>query len=393
MARIRCLELSKVACLLLTAGFLFMSCGVRESIGSQPATSPGPTVAPAKSGWEQKWNDTLAGARQEGALMLYTSGEGPAMREQIFPLFRDRFGITIDLMAAKSDELTAKVQAERQRGLYNADAFIIGTQIVTSYKQKDILDPLAEHVILPDVTDTRVWPNNKLPYLDSDRYIVALTTAYWSYIMVNTELVKEGEIKSYRDLLNPKWKGQIVMFDPSGGGAAVNWVMFILEMAMGQQEGDKFLRQLAATQDLMVTRDARLQGEWVARGKYPIAIAPSMGAVTPLQKAGSPIAWVRVEEGGLLHPGGSNFGLANKRSHPYASTLLLNWLLTTEGQKLFSQGFGQPPARTGVPAEGVDPFMVPKPGEKLYLIDEKFIIDTETKGREIGKEIFGQLLK
>ena len=354
----------------------------------QPTTTL--AAEPAGPAWKDKWNETLAAAKKEGAVMLYTSS-GVAVRQALVPKAKELFGLNMDVIVAKSDELTQKIMTERQRSLYYADVFIAGTQIIMS-PLSGILSPLHDSLILPEATDPKAWPNGQLPFLDKNRLGLSLTGAYWSYILVNTDMVKEGELKSYADLVNPKWKGKMIMFDPSGGGAAVYWVNFVLKV-MGQEKGEKFLRQLATQQDLVLTKDARLQGEWVARGKYPIAIAPSMGAVTPLLKAGAPIAWVRVREGGLVHPSGSVFAFVDKRPHPNAAKVILNWLLTADGQQLFSKAFGQPATRLGIPTEGIDPFTVPKADEKVYRLDEKFIADVETNGREFGRKYFGHLLQ
>ncbi len=346
---------------------------------------------PAKASWREKWNDTTAAAKKEGAVVVYSSASGVAVRQALVSKVKELFGINMEVVVAPGDQLTQKIITERQRGLNFADAFIAGTQIVTP-TYAGIFTPADRALILPDASDPKAWPEGKLPFIDKNKLTLALTGAYWSYILVNTDLVKPGELKSYADLVNPKWKGKLIMFDPAGGGAASYWVYFMTKL-MGQEKGERFLRQLASQQDLMLTKDARLQGEWVARGKYPVAIAASMGVVTPLLKAKAPVSWVRMSEGGLVHPSASVFGLVDKAPHPNAAMVLFNWLLTPEGQHVFSQAFGQPATRLGVSTEGLDPFNVPRPEEKAFRIDEKFILEVEAKGRGLGKEIFGHLLQ
>ncbi len=379
-----------VTLLVLLASFLAVSCAPAAGPAqpNQPATSGGDKAA--KTTNQDKWETILANARKEGTVVVYTSVAGPAIREAIQPVVQKKFGFTMELVVGKSDEVTQKIMTERQRGLFLADAHIAGTQMLVSYKNPNVLAPLDEALFLPEATDPQAWADGKLPFLDKDKYTLALTGAYWTYILVNTDMVKEGEIKSYKDLVLPQWKGKMIMFDPTIGGAGVNWMMFVRKV-MGVEEGEKYLRQLANTQDLMLTRDARLQGEWVAKGKYPVAIAPSTAVITPLFKAGAPVAWAKISDGGLMHPSGSVFGLADKPPHPNAAKVLFNWLLTAEGQRLFSDAYGQPPLRKGIPAESV--LLIPGPGDKVFLADETFILETESKGKEIAQDIFGQLLK
>ncbi len=374
----------------LVSSTVVLACAPKEPVVSGvPATQAGPVKPePAQAGWEKKWNDTLTAAKGEGTIVLYSSVAGPSLREEILPTLKSKFGINMELVIGKSDELTQKVFTERQRGLYFADAFLTGTQIVTGYKDGGLLAPMESTLILPEAIDPSAWPEGKLPFIDKDNVTLAINRAYYSYILVNTDMVK-GEPKSYKDLVQPQWKGKMVMLDPRMGGGGVYWLIFMLKL-MGNDEGTKFLRQVAG-QNLELTRDSRLQGEWVARGKYALGIAPSMIVVTPMARAGAPIAWVRVSEGGLVHPGGSVFGLATRAEHPNAAKVLFNWLLTAEGQSMFSKALGQPASRLGISTEDIDPFAIPKPGEKVIWVDEDFIKDVEARGRTLGEEVFGPL--
>jgi len=60
------------------------------------------------------------------------------------PKARELFGLNMELVVAKSDELTQKIMTERQRGLYIADAFIAGTQIMMA-PLASILSPCRIH--------------------------------------------------------------------------------------------------------------------------------------------------------------------------------------------------------------------------------------------------------
>ncbi len=376
---------------ILAAALIVLIACAAPAVPQDPAAAP--VVPDAKggagSGPQAKWDATLSRAKEESTVVVYTVSI--ALAEKIVPLFKSRYGITIDSLVAKPPELMPKIAAERQAGLYIPDVYIGSTEGITDYKPKGWLDPVEPALILPEVTDAKAWSGGKVPFLDKEGYAAALTGAYWSYILVNTDLVKQGEFQSYKDLASPKWKGKMIMYDPTIPGSSVFWVMFMRRI-MGTEEGEKYLRDIS-NQDLLITRDPQLQGEWVARGKYPIAIAPSMGVVTPLLKAGAPISWVRLQEGGLVHPSGSLVMLVNRAPHPNAARVLLNFLLTEEGDRLFSQGFGQPPTRLGISAEGIDPFTVPKPGEKVFFLDESFANEVLTKGPEIARGIFGHAMK
>ncbi len=63
----------------------------------------------------------------------------------------------------------------------------------------------------------------------------------FSLLGYNTKLVDPGGFKSYWDLLDPKWKGKIVAFDPKAGGFAATRDRFFYH---NPELGPLFLRRL-----------------------------------------------------------------------------------------------------------------------------------------------------
>ncbi len=353
--------------------------------------APAKATAPGKADWEQKWDAVQAGARKEGALSIWTTSTSQ-LRAALVPPLKEKFGINLDMLTGNQGELLQKITAERHAGKQTVDMTLFSPVGYLDYlKPHGMITPLANQVLLPDVKDDKKWLNGKFPLFDKDGTVVALTSAYFSYLLINTQLVKEGEIKSYRDLLNPKWKGKIVMYDPTAGpSAAETFVNYVVPRFMGAKEGEKFLRDLTK-QDLAFLRDRRLQVEWVARGKYPIAIAPAGSVVDELAAAGAPITYVRPEEGGLLAVAASCLAIMKDAPHPQAAAVFLNWVLTEEGQRIFSAGFPAPPRRLGVNYTGKDRFSIVRPGDKTIEADEAFYLSGK-KTTHWAKDIFGPVI-
>ncbi len=181
------------------------------------------------------------------------------------------------------------------------------------------------------------------------------------------------------------------MFDPTISGTANGWVTMILTRSFAPGEGEKFLRQFAG-QEPVITKDSRLQIEWLAHGKFPVTVAVDTQSAFNMHKAGAPITRLAAEEGGVMSGGGSHLGISARRPHPNATAVLLNWLLGPKGQEVYSRGFGAPAARLGVKTEGVSQIALPLPGEKLFQDDEKYI-RAYGPSRETAKTVFGPLLK
>lgn len=127
------------------------------------------------------------------------------------------------------------------------------------------------------------------------------------YLSVNSDLVKPDDIKSYKDLLNPRWRGKIVMFDPTIAGAASRWVAVVADKYMGLDYIREFVKN-----EPVITRDYRLQLESTARGKYLITIGSHPDILAEFIKLGAPIKPVIPQEGAFLTGGSGLVAYLNK---------------------------------------------------------------------------------
>ncbi len=370
---------------------LLFACGV-PGTPAMPAAPAQPGVQTRDNALPSDWDQLVQGARKEGQIFIYTSLGGSNIRPSLGNAVKEKFGIDAEFVVGKGEEIVARIGNERRGGLYLADVVIIGAPSQINYlKPQGGLDPMKPTLILPEVTDAKNWIGNALPFVDEEARIFAFVAGYRTYITVNTSLVKEGEIKSYKDLLDPKWKGKITLFDPTVGGSGSQWVAGMLMHVYGQEEGTKFLRELAKQQPV-ITRDGRLQMEWIVHGKYSIAVAPRRENVSDFKAMGAPVDWIQPVEGGEVASGTGATGLVNRAAHPNAARVFLNWLLSKDGQTRFVKAFGSPSARVDVTTEGLDPDTVPVAGRKFSMADEKLYL-TMPKAAELAKEIFSAQLR
>jgi iron(III) transport system substrate-binding protein len=293
-------------------------------------------------------------------------------------------------VAGKSAEISKRYLSERAAGLHLVDVFHMGAGTATNImKPQAALVSLDPFLMLAEVRDGKAYLLGEIPFLDSDKTSIGLIAPYTSYVAINTTMVKEGELKSYKDLLNPKWKGKIVLYDPAIPSAAAGWAAFMIGKAYGLEAGTKFLKDFAATNPVMI-KDVRQHVEWVARGKYPIGVGTQHAEVSNFKALGTPITMPRFVEGGNINPASAFVERPPQPVHPNASTVYINWVLTEEGQKVFGEGMSSPAIRKGVAVKGVDPIKIPNPGEKAFFTDEEFY-HVQGKAMGLAKGIFAPL--
>ncbi|MBI4333079.1 MAG: extracellular solute-binding protein [Chloroflexi bacterium] len=362
--------------------------------GGSPTVQPAPPVAktgaqePAASTWIQQWDKLVAAARNEGQVVI-ASSVGPSVRDALSHGFTGKYGVNLEFVTGKPAEIIPKVQAERRIGLYLVDLFLAGSGTVVPLLGADgALEPLTDALMLPEVVDGKNWWGGQLLW-DSPKHLQVIFSAAPDMLLeINGDLVKEGDIKSFYDLLLPRWKGKIGFFDPTIAGGGNTFFVY-----MGEVVKDLDYLRALGKQDLAFTSDSRLLAEWVARGKYPVSIGLKGESATEFRKAGASIKTVPTVEGTPLSASGGGLALMNKAPHPNAAKLFINWLLSREGQTVSSRARGIQSAREDVPTDSLDSEGVRKPGLKYFALIGDVADQNRAVYMKMARDMYGPLMK
>ena len=144
-------------------------------------------------------------------------------------------------------------------------------------------------------------------------------------IAYNTKRVAKAEApKNWEDLANPRWKGRLGM--PVSGGP--EWVSIILKF-MGKDKGRDYLKRMAA-QDIRLEKSNSGLAQMVAAGDLDVAFYLNDAAVEIAKRKGAPIETAPTDP---LVTAIHTLVIFKDASHPYASLLFLDWLVSREGQE------------------------------------------------------------
>lgn len=362
-----------------------------------PASSPpaprSPALAPAapKTGWESEWEQLVAKAKQEGKLSIITlTGVGHRKRldafEKAFP------GIEAQLQEfSSSSQIAPKVIAEQQAGVFEWDlADISPTTALQVMRPANVWEPIRPILFRPDVTGDEHWYGGfEDGFIDIDKK--------WGYggeftvtnrnTWINTDLVPEGSIKNVTDLLDPRWKGRMLIADVRTG-----YTFFPMNvLRMTRPDAETIMKKLLVDQAPAFLRDTRQITEAMARGKY--AITASLGVeeltLNDMKKEGigtsiKPIEIPEFTYGGAT---GSMF-LFRKAPHPNAAKLYANWIFSREGQMAYQSAFNPPhnSRRKDIPVN--DPTTFPDPNRKYYNNSK----ESSIKDLEVTQKLLEQLV-
>ncbi|MDD3997485.1 MAG: extracellular solute-binding protein [Sphaerochaetaceae bacterium] len=262
-------------------------------------------------------------AAAEGALekelVLYSSMTENDLTNLI-KLFNAKYpDVKVEVVNGSAGELTARITAEKYRpqgdlmwgGLSNSDGMVyseIFEHWLTEYEDE----------IMPDYRS-----NNGFYSLDHLSTIV---------FCVNTELEKELgiEIKGYKDLLNPKLKGKIVMPDPNSSSSAWNNVCNMMAVYGNDSPEVWDFIQKFLSNGVVISTSSSVAFKSVHTGEYVVGLTYEDGASTLLKSGATNIRMVYPEEGASA----SAFGCAliKGAAHPNAAKAMINFLMSAEGQ-------------------------------------------------------------
>ncbi|HEX3243829.1 MAG TPA: extracellular solute-binding protein [Chloroflexota bacterium] len=355
---------------------------------AKAAEPKAPEAKPAATGPGADWDELVAAAKKEGTLAAVT-GAGSAYR-RIMDLFQEAFpGVTVEHTALRGSDFAARVRQERQANLYNYDiAQVPTTTALTVLRPAGVWEPVKPVITRPDVLDDKVWEGGfDAGWPDTDKkWAYAFCNDKARSIWIHPGQAGASEIKSFKDIVDPKFKGKIALADPRTEGRGY-WPMTTLRANLGGAVADDLIRKLLTDMDPFIGTDARQMTEAMARGRYAVGIGAvdeqiivdfqDQGVGKELQAIDNNEEWTYVS--------GTNIWLVDHAPHPNAAKLFINWLLTKDGQTVWSRELQTNSRRVDVPAGAEE--RQPQPGKKYVQIDAESLIPEIDKTRELITEI------
>ncbi|HVZ09518.1 ABC transporter substrate-binding protein [Rhodopila sp.] len=285
----------------------------------------------------------VAKAEAEGSLVLYSPDpeEGSA---KLLEAFHKAFPkISTNFIRLQTGALYQKLMTERRAKAFQVDVlqltdmgYVLDFQKRGGYMQ----------YVSPEMDGFK--PDN-----------MSTPKGYWtwsSYIIAglayNPKLVKpEDAPKSWKDALEPRWKGVMNAKTATSGLQHVTWY------ELRKLYGDAYFDKLAALQPRAFDSYVQ-QFDRMISGQDTIAFTAQYSAYLLAKAKGAPVEFVFPTEGLTATPG--VIGLVAEAPHPNAAQLFMDWFLSRTGQiaydtimSLNSPRADAPPPPGGKPIEHV----------------------------------------
>jgi len=307
-----------------------------------------------------------------GKILIYSPWKDKVMK-QFNALFEKKTGIKAESINISTGEITARLRVEKARPQADIWHSVRASYLVKAKKQGIIAsyDPPNAQYVLKNYT----YPDDSA---------IMGTTMYPLVIAYNSKSIKEMGIappKTYKDLLDPKWKGKVVMPHPAASGTAYAFITTVLQMYRGPGEkginskkGWGYLKKLMKNVG-QYTRSGSAPSKMVARGEYPVGVT-FYDRVYLLGTEGYPIVPIFPSP---IYAEPSCTAIVANSPNPEGAKAFLNFMLSKEAQELAK--------KTGNYSVRPD---VDNPKGAVPLTEMKIFKDDYLWGAKYKKEIIGQ---
>jgi iron(III) transport system substrate-binding protein len=271
----------------------------------------------------------IAAAKKEGTLTLYTTFAEKDQPTLIKP-FEAKYGVKVNIWRAGTDKVLQRTLAEAAAKKYDVDAIHFGSPEMEALSREKILQavssPLHKELQPGSVPSHREW--------------AATLLSVWVQVY-NTNLIKKSDLpKSYKDLLDPKWKGKL-------GIEAKNqdWFASVVDVMGGGEKGLQFFRDLVARNGVSARTGHTLLNNMVIAGEVPLALTVYNYMPEQAKKKGAPIDWFALEPAVARS---NAVGVARRAPHPNAALLFYEYMLGDAQQYLVAMDYV--PSNTKAPS-------------------------------------------
>jgi iron(III) transport system substrate-binding protein len=356
------------------------------SPSTAPAASPGAAASPAAAA--KPAAPSTNAANQEGHFNIATyAGAGYRKVVEAFQAAYPNIAVEHSQFQSSSREFVPRLLQEMKAGLKSWDVWLMPPQEqLRQTRPAGGLDPIRPTLVRADVLDDAAWVDGfEAGFHDVEqRWGYALTVSRSQAVWVNTQMVKDGEIQTVQDLLNPKWKGKIIGADPRSRGSGFSPAM-VMRLKTGN---DDIIRLLYKEQEVSLTTDARQPTEFMVRGRYAVSI----GAVDKhilsdfrAEGLGENLKPLIMPDVDYLTSSFNAMWLCKDAMHPNAAKVWINWALGKEAGALWGPSLEDNSRRADVAA--YDPSIAAKRGDPFIISSHETMLDEADKTQKIASDV------
>jgi iron(III) transport system substrate-binding protein len=308
----------------------------------------------------------LAKAKAEGKVSWYTSTP-IEQAQKIVGRFKQQTGIEVELFRSGGSAILSRFQQEMTAGR-------VATDVLTHS------DPAAANALAKNGFFVAFKPKNfdKIPNAakDANGQWVGQRLNMMTHYLRTDKVAPADELKTWDDLVNPKYKGKLVMTDPSFTSLQVSVVGM-----MAKLRGWDYYRKLN-TNNVMIVQGNQQVSDMLKRSERLIAVGALDSYAADLKNEGHPIKTLYPSDGIFIIP--SPTSVVKGSPHPNAAKLFAEFMIGDDAQKIFPADGGYS-VRTDITPPAGSPDLN---SLKIIAVDDDYIERESQRIKRQFNEIF-----
>lgn len=323
--------------LLATFSVLWLSV---QAFNAQAQTREATIAALGKIPAAERQARLAEGAKKESGLVWYSSTTAEDALALSKKFNEQHPSIKINHFRSSSEKLLERILAESRANAFKADLVSLPELELSIMIRRKLL-------VRYDALENSVYPAETK---DSRGFWHGLYTSAWVPGYNTKQVAKDQSPRTYRDLLLPKWKGQMAM-----DNEPFNWYVIslsYLEKRDGKEAAANYMKQLAA-QQLHWRKGHSLIGQLMAAGEFPLATELQVHTVERAKATGAPVDWSVLD--GVIPISKVGAALTSTGNSPHTSALFYDFLLSRTGMETI-RASRRIPTRPDVTAPYLKPY-------------------------------------
>ena len=307
-----------------------------------------------------------AKAKAEGKVVWYTSTP-IEQGQKIVSLFEKAHGIKVEMFRSGGSAILRRFQQENDAGRISADVLTTSDPAASAaLARKGAFVPF-KPANFDKVPDAAKEPNGQ--------YVAQRLNMMTIYLRTD-KVAAADEPKTWTELGDAKYKGKMVMTDPSFTALQVAVVGM-----MSKERGWGFYEKLRAN-DTMIVQGNQQSSDMVKRGERVIAVGALDSYAAEERAAGHPIKTLYPADGVFVIP--SPTAVVKGGPNPNAARLFAEFMLSDDVQKIFPADGGFA-ARSDIAAPAGSPALS---SLKILPVDYDYIEKETGRIKRRFNEIF-----
>src|SRR5512135_1839733 len=268
-----------------------------------------------------------ASAKQEHEVVWYTTTSAGDNQAIVAGFGKKYPFLKVQVLRSTGEKLRQRILTETAAGQFFSDVASVSSMEMGLLKSKNLLQPY-------DAPEAAGYPAGTK---DKEKFFTAIYAR--NFVMgYNTAMVAaKDRPKDWPDLLDPKWKGKFGIDEEE-----FEWYGTLVDY-WGREKAGKFIKALAAQQPTL-RRGHSLLAQLLAAGEFPVALVFPF-EIEQLKRRGAPVEWSTASD--PIVTSINVVALSTKAPHPNAAKLLINYILSEEGQTII-KNVSRVPIRPGV---------------------------------------------